>query len=226
MTHNESVTKLLELLPSDIDSKLEAKFRNMDISQLETQLSILQKLADEGRQIRKALEIPEQESLAQLRDQRRAELIGRMTGAMNALASSIEAFEATTAHEVFASTFVKLKFLSENKSKASFKNKKVKRIKNISVHANDPKPDFVVIRLVRGGVSTHLFYDVIVTKSNERPERGIIEKIGVYKPGDASREGALSLDMESIKRWLDAGAKSSKKVEHLISLHAQNQTNK
>lgn len=72
----------------------------------------------------------------------------------------------------------------------------------------------IKIRLARTGAKKKPFYRVVVANVESPRDGKFIEILGTYDP--KSDPVAVSLDKESLKKWLAAGAKPTETVNRLI----------
>jgi len=71
----------------------------------------------------------------------------------------------------------------------------------------------VRIRLARAGSKKKPFYKIVAADSKMKRDGRFLEKLGTYDP--ASKD--LSLNKESIDKWLSTGASTSETVTKLLN---------
>ncbi|MBF0466062.1 MAG: 30S ribosomal protein S16 [Nitrospirae bacterium] len=72
----------------------------------------------------------------------------------------------------------------------------------------------VKIRLTRMGAHKRPFYRIVVTDSKTRRDGRFLEIVGNYDP--LKEPSAVTLDVESIKKWLGNGAQPTDIVKKLL----------
>ncbi|MBT3394261.1 MAG: 30S ribosomal protein S16 [Waddliaceae bacterium] len=73
------------------------------------------------------------------------------------------------------------------------------------------------IRMRRQGRRNRPFYRIVVANSESPRDGRHVEVIGWYNPIEKEDDKILSIDVERVKHWLEAGAQPTEKVEHLIA---------
>lgn len=70
----------------------------------------------------------------------------------------------------------------------------------------------VKIRLRREGTKNKPYYRVVVCDNRSRRESAFIEQVGTYDP----LNGASTIDLEKVDKWIGHGAQPSDTVKSLI----------
>ncbi len=82
----------------------------------------------------------------------------------------------------------------------------------------------VRIRLARGGSKKRPFYSIVVADQRRATTSRFIERLGFFNPVARGNEEKLRIDLDRVKHWVDQGAQTTDRVDHLIK-QAQAQTN-
>lgn len=72
----------------------------------------------------------------------------------------------------------------------------------------------VKIRLARHGAKKAPYYRIVVADSRARRDGRYIEQVGTYNP--CTNPKAITLDLESVDKWIANGAEPTEVVARLI----------
>lgn len=201
MNTKNLIDKIVALVDSEHGAlDFQSKLESVDPELLSAQLNALDRLAIGAKKIRMTSPIPDnQDSAVLIRQNRRAEILKRMEGAM--LSLSRPKTESTRKMEGIAA-----KFSAKQQQKGYSK-----------LHSELSQTGMVVIRLTRGGATKRPFFNIVVVDSRQRHDGRFIERIGFYNPSATDSSKVLGVVMDRVLFWLNAGATSTPRVEQLLA---------